>query len=131
MLLGCPWLKNVKVLPNWGGNNIITIQGTGIIRTILVTKKLRAANKQPKVLVCYDFHFGIFDEEKDLMFVIKVGLFSIGTIVVPTPVRLKQPINLIPLGLNLVEQVFVLVELVSVLHVLSKILVEPIFILLV
>jgi len=32
------------------------------------------------VLVCYDFHFGIFDKEEDLMFPIEPGLFSIGTI---------------------------------------------------
>jgi hypothetical protein len=122
MLLGYPWLRNVKVLLHWG-NNIITIQGTCIIRTILVTKKLGSPTKRPKVLVCYDFHFGIFDEEKDLMFAIKLGLFSIGTIVVPTLVRLEQPINLIPsIGLNLVEHVFIL-------HVLSKILIETIFVL--
>jgi hypothetical protein len=36
------------------------------------------------VLVCYDFHFGIFDEEEDLMFATELGLFSIGTIVVLT-----------------------------------------------
>jgi hypothetical protein len=135
MLLGRPWLRNVEVLPDWG-NNIITIQGIGIIRTILVTKKLRTPTKQPKVLVCYDYHFGISNEEKDLMFAIELRLFSIGTIVVPTLVRLEQPINLIPsIGLNLVEHVFafielgfVFVELVFVLHVLSKILIEPIFV---
>jgi hypothetical protein len=51
---------------------------------MLRTKKLGAPTKCPKVLVCYDFHFGIFDEEKDLMFTIESGLFSIGTIVIPT-----------------------------------------------
>jgi hypothetical protein len=42
------------------------------------------------VLVCYDFHYGIFDEEEDLMFATKPRLFSIGTIVVPTSVWLDQ-----------------------------------------
>jgi hypothetical protein len=71
MLLGCPWLRDAKVFHDWG-NNIITIQGMG-------TKKLGAPNKHPKVLVCYDFHFIISDEEEDLMFAIEQGFFSIGT----------------------------------------------------
>jgi hypothetical protein len=37
MLLGRPWLKDVKVAHDWG-SNIVTIQGNGIIRTIKVTK---------------------------------------------------------------------------------------------
>jgi hypothetical protein len=41
MLLGCSWLRDAKVFHDWG-NNIITIQGNGTIRTILVTKKLGA-----------------------------------------------------------------------------------------
>jgi hypothetical protein len=68
---------------DWG-NNTITIQGIGTVRTIHVTKKLGAPTKHPEVLVCYDFHFGIFDEDEDLMFAIEPGLFSIGTIVVLT-----------------------------------------------
>ncbi len=51
------------------------MQGIGTIRTIFVTKKLGGQTKQPKVLVCYDFHFGIFDEEEDMMFVTKLNLF--------------------------------------------------------
>jgi hypothetical protein len=48
------------------------------------------------------------------MFTIEVGMFSIGTIVVPIPVRLEQHVNLIiSTCLNLVEQVYVLVLLVS------------------
>jgi hypothetical protein len=67
MLLGHPWLKDAKVSYDWG-NNIIIIQGIDTITTILVTKKLGAPTKHPKLLVCYDFHFGISDEEEDLMF---------------------------------------------------------------
>jgi hypothetical protein len=44
MLLGHPWFKNAKVSHNWG-NNIITIQGTEIIITIHVTKKLGTQTK--------------------------------------------------------------------------------------
>ncbi len=61
MLLNHPWLKDVKEYHDQG-NNTITIQGAGIIRTIFVTKKLKAPTKHPKVLVCYDFHSKIFNE---------------------------------------------------------------------
>ncbi len=39
MLLGKPWLKDVKVAHDWG-SNIITIQGNGTVRTIIITKHL-------------------------------------------------------------------------------------------
>jgi len=74
MLLGCLWLKDVKIFHDWG-NIIITNQGINAVKTILVTKKLKAPTKQPKVLVSYDFHFGIFRDKEDLMFVIKPKLF--------------------------------------------------------
>jgi hypothetical protein len=67
MLLGCPWLRDVKVSHDWD-NNIINIQGVDTVRIIHVTKKIREPTKCPKVLICYDFHFRIFDEEEDLMF---------------------------------------------------------------
>ncbi len=47
------------------------MQGVRTIKTIIVTKKLGAPTKCPKVLVCYDFHSGISNEEEDLMFVTK------------------------------------------------------------
>ncbi len=56
------------------------------------------------MLVCYDFHLRICNEEEDLMFDIEPGLFSTGTIVVPTPIKLEQPINwTLSIGLNLVK----------------------------
>jgi hypothetical protein len=61
MLLGRLWLRDAKVSHDWG-NNIIIIQGTGTIKTIPITKKLGAPTKHSKVLVCYDFHFGISDK---------------------------------------------------------------------
>jgi hypothetical protein len=63
MLLGRPWLKDVKIFHDQG-NNIITIQGIDAIKTILVIEKLKAPTKQPKMLVCYDSHFGIFHDKK-------------------------------------------------------------------
>ncbi len=58
MLLGCPWLEDVKAFHDWV-NNIIIFQRTSTIRSILVTKKLRVPTKLPEELVCYDFHSGI------------------------------------------------------------------------
>jgi hypothetical protein len=46
MLLGRPWIRNVKVTHDWG-NNVITIQGNGTIRIISVNKKLRVETKRP------------------------------------------------------------------------------------
>jgi len=111
--LSCPWLRDVKVSHDWG-NNIITIQGAGTVKTILVTKKLEAPTKHLEILVCYDFHSKIFDKEEDLMFAIEQGLFSIGIIVIPTLVWLNQPIKLITSAcLNLVRHANKLVEHVS------------------
>jgi hypothetical protein len=39
--------------------------------------------KRPKVLLCFDYHNGIIDEEEDLMFANEPELFSIGTISLP------------------------------------------------
>ncbi len=45
-----------------GGGNTITIQGNGIIRTIIVTKHLGGEVRRPKMLLCYDHQNGIIDE---------------------------------------------------------------------
>jgi len=87
MLLKCPWLKDAKISHDWGINSVI-IQGTRTIRTIPITKKLGVQTKRPKVLVCCDFHFGIFDEEEDVMFATKLDMFLIGTIALPTHIEL-------------------------------------------
>jgi hypothetical protein len=39
MLLGKPWLRNVKMAHDWG-SNIVTIQGNGTIKTITIIKDL-------------------------------------------------------------------------------------------
>jgi hypothetical protein len=63
MLLGRPWLRYAKVFRDWGNNTII-IQGMGIVRIIPIRKKLGAPTTRLElVLICYDFHFEIFDEE--------------------------------------------------------------------
>ncbi len=67
MLLGRPWFKDAKVTHD-EGNIVITIQGNGIIKTILVSKKLGAKTKRPQVLVCYDLIKGLINEEEDFIF---------------------------------------------------------------
>jgi len=63
MLLGRPWLRDIKVAHDWG-NNIVTIQGNGIVKTIIVTKHLGGEVRRPKVLMCYDYQIGITMKKK-------------------------------------------------------------------
>ncbi len=66
------------------------------------------------------------------MFAIEPRLFSIETIVVFTSIWPNQPIKLISsTSLNLDEQVYVVVEVVSILHVSSNIHVELVSVLLI
>jgi hypothetical protein len=46
MLLGEPWLKDVKMAHDWG-TDIVTIQGNGTIKTIIVTKHLGGEVRRP------------------------------------------------------------------------------------
>jgi hypothetical protein len=70
MLLGRPWLRDAIITHDWG-NNTMTVQGNGMVRTVVVTKHLRAKVKQPEVLLCYNYQNGIIDEEEDIIFVTK------------------------------------------------------------
>ncbi len=45
MLLGRPWFIDAKVTHDWG-NNVIIVQGNGIVITISVNKKLRVETKR-------------------------------------------------------------------------------------
>jgi hypothetical protein len=54
MLLGRPWLRDVKMAHDWG-SNIVTIQRNGTIIIIIVTKHLGGEVKRPKMLLCYDY----------------------------------------------------------------------------
>jgi len=67
MLLGRPWLKDVKVALDWG-NNIITIQRNGKVKTIIIAKHLGGEIKRLEMLLCYDYHNDITNEEKDIIF---------------------------------------------------------------
>jgi hypothetical protein len=46
MLLGKPWLRDGNIIHDWG-NNVIIVQNNGIVRTILVNKKLGVETKRP------------------------------------------------------------------------------------
>jgi hypothetical protein len=61
---------------------VIIVQGNGIIRTILVNKQLGEKTKRPQILVCYGLMQGLIDKEEDMIFEIKLELFSIGTITI-------------------------------------------------
>jgi hypothetical protein len=63
---------------DWG-NNIVIIQGNGIIKTIIVTKHLGGEVRRPEMLLCYDYQNGIIDEEEDIIFATKPKLFLVGT----------------------------------------------------
>jgi hypothetical protein len=76
MLLGTPWLKDAKMAHDWG-NNIITIQRNGTLRTIIITKHLGGEIRKPKVLLCYNYQNGITYEE-NIIFPTKPKSFSLG-----------------------------------------------------
>jgi len=68
-----------QVTHDWG-NNLISIEGNGIICTIVVIKHLDNNTKRLEILLYYDFVNGITDEEEDVLLVAKLDLFAIGTI---------------------------------------------------
>jgi hypothetical protein len=76
MLLGRPWLKDAHVTHDWG-NNVVTIQGNGIVKTMSFNKTLRTKTKLPQVLVCYDFLERLTYEEEDIIFDIEPKLFQL------------------------------------------------------
>jgi hypothetical protein len=50
MLLGRPWLKDAKIIHDWG-NNAINVQGNGIVTIILINRKLGAKTERPQVVM--------------------------------------------------------------------------------
>ncbi len=115
MLLGRPWLRDAKISHNWG-TNIVTIQGTSIVRTILVTKKLGVQTKRLEVLMCYDFHYGISNEEEDVMFTIKTNMFYVGTVIESTRIELVSKWICIP-NFSITKPIPKHVELICILIV--------------
>jgi len=68
MLLSHPWLQNAKVTPDWA-NNLIGIEGNGVVHTIAITKHLDSNTKCLEVLLYYDFVNGARDKEEDVLLV--------------------------------------------------------------
>jgi hypothetical protein len=58
------WPRDVEVSHDWG-SNIVTIQGNGVLTTIVVIKRLNNQTKRPKAPLCYDFQNRITNVEKD------------------------------------------------------------------
>jgi hypothetical protein len=79
MLLNCPWLQDAKVTHDWG-NNLISIEGNGTVRTITITKHLDSNTKHPEVLFYYEFVNEVIDEEEDMLLAAEPDLFAINTI---------------------------------------------------
>jgi len=98
MLLGRPWLKDAKVTHDWG-NNVITIQGNGIVRTILINRKLGAETRRPQALVCNDLMEGLTYEKEDLIFEIERKLISNGTITI------YETVSLLNVGVSKIRNV--------------------------
>jgi hypothetical protein len=82
MLLGHPWLHNTKVTHDWG-NNMITIEGNGIMHTIVVTKHFDGNMKRPIMFLYYNSSDGIKDEEEDVLLATNPCLSTIWTITLP------------------------------------------------
>jgi hypothetical protein len=74
---------------------VIIVQGNGIVRIMLVNKKLEVKTRRPQVLVYYDMMEGLTNEEEDLIFEIKPELFSISIINI-----LDEKISLLNVGVT-------------------------------
>jgi hypothetical protein len=94
MLLGKPWLRDVRVAHDWG-NNTVTIQGNGIVKTIIVTKCLGGEVRRPNMLLCYDYQNDIVDEEENIVFALEPELFLIGTINLPKMIQYVETTNVV------------------------------------
>jgi hypothetical protein len=66
MLLGHPWLRNAKVIHDWG-TNMVTIKDNGIVKTIFVSKYLSGNIRKPQTIVSYNFMEGVTNEEAEIL----------------------------------------------------------------
>jgi hypothetical protein len=78
---------------------VIIVQVKGIVKTILVKKKLGLVKtRRPQVLVCYDLMDGLTNEEEDLIFETEPKMFSIGTIII-----LNEIVSLLSVGVTKIK----------------------------
>jgi len=90
-------LHNARVTHDWG-NNMIIIEGNGIVQTISTTKHLDSNTKRFEVLLCYDLMESIINEKEEIFFIAKPNLFTIGIITLPKPKLLSAVIFGVEVG---------------------------------
>lgn len=73
-MLFIPWLHNVKVIYELS-NNLITIEGNGIVHIITITKYMHNNTKRQGVFLYYDFINEVDNEEEDVVWETKPHLF--------------------------------------------------------
>jgi hypothetical protein len=54
MLLGHPWLRDAKVIYDWG-TDMVTIKGNKTVKTIYVSKYLSGNIRKPQIVFNYNF----------------------------------------------------------------------------
>jgi hypothetical protein len=69
------------------------MQGIGTVQTITIFKHLGSEVRRLEVLLCYNYHNGITDEEEDIIFAIELELFSIGTISLLETIQFMKTTN--------------------------------------
>lgn len=90
MLLGRPWLIDVKVTHDWG-NKLVTIRGNGTVKTISINERTGPLPKLPEVLVCYHLAEGLTDEEEDRFLQTEEDIFAVGNVTLPENLRVPLP----------------------------------------
>jgi hypothetical protein len=61
---------------------------------------LGVETRRPQVFVCYDLLEGLTNEEEDLIFKIKLKLFSIGTIIISKEIISSLSIGVLNIRIN-------------------------------
>jgi len=96
-LLGKPWLEDAKVIHDWG-NNVIIVQGNGIVKAIYVNKNMGVETRKPQVFFCYDLMERLTIEKENLIFETEPKLFLICTIII-----LDEIISLLNIGVSKIK----------------------------
>jgi hypothetical protein len=77
-------LHNARVTHDWI-NNLITIEGNGMVQTIIINKHLDNNTKHLKVLLCYALMEGVTNDEEKIFLTTKLDLFMLRTITLSKP----------------------------------------------
>jgi hypothetical protein len=73
-MLFIPWLHNIRVIHELG-NNLITIEGNGIVHIIAITKYMDNNTKWQEVFLYYDFINEVTNEKEDVVLETNPHLF--------------------------------------------------------